>query len=58
LYYADGDEFVECLMMLVRDARLRAALGRNGREYISRNYRWDIVLGKYERLFAKIRNAK
>jgi glycosyltransferase involved in cell wall biosynthesis len=58
LYYADGDEFVECLMLLMRDARLRTALGRNGREYIKRNYRWDIVLGKYERLFAKVRNAR
>ncbi len=58
LYYADGDEFAECLTLLVRDARLRSALGRNGRDYIRRNYRWDIVLGKYERLFTKIRNAR
>jgi glycosyltransferase involved in cell wall biosynthesis len=58
LYYADGDEFVECLMLLMRDGRLRATLGKNGREYIKRNYRWDIVLGKYERLFAKVRNAR
>ena len=52
------DEFVECLTLLVGDARLRAALGRNGRDYIRRNYRWDVVLGKYERLFTKIRNAR
>ncbi len=58
LYYADADEFVECLTLLVRDQRLRAALGRNGRDYIKRNYRWDVVLGKYERLFAKVRNAR
>ena len=58
LYYADGDEFAECLTLLVRDTRLRSALGRNGREYIRRNYRWDIVLGKYERIFAKVRNAR
>ena len=58
LYYADGDEFVECLKLLVRDDRLRAAMGRNGREYVRRNYRWDVVLGKYERVFAKIRNAR
>ena len=57
LYYADRDEFVECLKLLVGDARLRAALGRNGRDYVRRNYRWDVVLGKYERIFAKIRNA-
>jgi glycosyltransferase involved in cell wall biosynthesis len=58
LYYADRDEFDEALSLLVRDERLRAALGRNGRDYIRTNYRWDVVLGKWERLFAKIRNAR
>jgi glycosyltransferase involved in cell wall biosynthesis len=58
LYYADRDEFVECLKLLVRDAGLRASLGRNGREYVREHYRWDVVLAKYERLFAKIRNAR
>ena len=58
LYYADRDEFVECLKLLVGDERLRAALGRNGRDYVRRNFRWDVVLGKYERIFAKIRNAR
>jgi glycosyltransferase involved in cell wall biosynthesis len=58
LYYADGDEFVESLKLLVRDDRLRAEMGRNGREYVRRNYRWDVVLGKYERVLAKIRSAR
>jgi len=58
LYYADRDEFVECLRVLLRDERLRQALGRNGREYVRRNYRWDVVIGKYERLFAKLRGAR
>ena len=58
LWYADRDEFIECLKLLVGDARLRQALGRNGREYVRRNYRWDVVLGKFERLFARIRNAR
>jgi glycosyltransferase involved in cell wall biosynthesis len=58
LYYADRDEFVECLKLLIRDDTLRAALGRNGREYVRKNYRWDVVLAKYERLFAKIRSGK
>ena len=58
LYYADRDEFVECLKLLLGDDRLRAALGRSGRDYVRRNYRWDVVLGKYERIFAKIRNAR
>jgi glycosyltransferase involved in cell wall biosynthesis len=58
LYYANRDEFVECLTLLLSDERLRQALGRNGRDYVRRNYRWDVVLGKYERIFAKIRGAR
>ena len=58
LYYANADEFIECLRLLISDNRLRAAMGRNGRDYIRRNYRWDVVLGKYERIFAKVRNAR
>ena len=58
LYYADRDEFVECLKLLIGDARLRAALGRNGRDYVQHHYRWDVVLAKYERIFEKVRNAR
>jgi glycosyltransferase involved in cell wall biosynthesis len=58
LWYADRDEFVEALKLLIADEPLRRALGRNGREYVRRGYRWDVVLGKYERLFARIRNAR
>ena len=58
LWYADRDEFVEALKLLVGDEQLRRALGRNGRDYVRRDYRWDVVLGKYERLFAKVRNAR
>jgi glycosyltransferase involved in cell wall biosynthesis len=58
LYYANRDEFVECLKLLVADDRLRSDMGRNGRDYVRKNYRWDVVLGKYERIFAKIRNAR
>jgi len=58
LYYAGRDEFVECLKLLIADGALRAALGRSGREYIRRHYRWDVVVGNYERIFAKVRNAR
>jgi glycosyltransferase involved in cell wall biosynthesis len=58
LWYADRHEFVECLHLLMADPGLRAALGRNGREYVNANYRWDVVLGKYERIFAKLRQAR
>ena len=57
LFYADRDEFTECLKLLVADARLRAALGRNGRHYVRQHYRWDVIIGKYERMFMKLRQG-
>ena len=56
LFYRDRDEFVEALKLLVSDERLRAAMGRTGREYVRRNYRWDVVLGKIDRMIARLRS--
>ena len=58
LYYANRDEFVECLKLLVGDVPLRHAIGANGREYVRQNYRWDVVIAKYERIFAKIKGGR
>ena len=55
LYYADKDEFCEALKLLVADQRLRAAMGANGREYVRQNYRWDVILAKYESMFTALR---
>ncbi len=55
LFYADRDEFVECLKLLMIDDSLRTAMGHNGRAYVRQNYRWDLVVQKYERMVAKIR---
>jgi glycosyltransferase involved in cell wall biosynthesis len=55
LFYADRDEFVECLSLLVADRQLRAAMGRNGRAYVKDHYRWDLVMTKIERMVAKVR---
>jgi glycosyltransferase involved in cell wall biosynthesis len=57
LYYADRDEFTEALRLLVADHRLRAGMGRNGRDYVRQNYRWDVIISKYERMFAKLRQG-
>jgi glycosyltransferase involved in cell wall biosynthesis len=57
LFYRDREEFVECMKLLVADERLRAALGRSGRDYVRRNYRWDVVLGKFDRMIAKVRQG-
>ena len=55
LYYASRDEFVEGLTLLMVDERLRAAMGRNGRAYIREHYRWDLIMGKYERMMATVK---
>ena len=55
LFYADRDEFVEALKLLMMDGELRVAMGQNGREYVKKNYRWDVILSKYDRMIGKIR---
>jgi len=55
LYYADRDEFVVALKLLIGDHGLRAAMGANGRAYVRKNYRWDVIIAKYERMFTKLR---
>jgi len=55
LFYADRDEFVECLTLLAMDGRLRALMGQNGRAYIREHYRWELIMSKYERLLAEVK---
>ena len=43
------------MKLLLKDEALRKAMGRNGKAYINRNYRWSIVLNKYERMFGRLR---
>ena len=54
LYYADRDEFVECLSLLMGNTEVRDALGRNGRAYVHANYGWDVILEKYERMISAV----
>ena len=58
LYYGGRDEFRECLRLLIDDASLRAALGRQGRDYVRANYRWDVIMGKYDRLVARVQRPR
>jgi glycosyltransferase involved in cell wall biosynthesis len=53
LYYANGNEFVEAMRLLMSNARLRESLGRNGRRYVQQQYRWDAVIGRFERLISR-----
>jgi glycosyltransferase involved in cell wall biosynthesis len=43
------------LRLLLADAHLREHMGANGKRYVQKNYGWDIILGKYEQMFARLR---
>jgi glycosyltransferase involved in cell wall biosynthesis len=55
LYYTEREEFIEATNLLLGDERLRRSMGRNGKEYVKRNYRWDVILSKYDRLIGALR---
>ena len=57
LYYANRQEFVEALRLLMTNTRLRNRLGENGRVYVRQHFRWDAVLGRFDRLVSRARRA-
>jgi glycosyltransferase involved in cell wall biosynthesis len=56
LFYTDRDEFLECASLMLTDERLRRTMGRNGKEYVKRNYRWDVIMAKYDRLIGALKS--
>ena len=54
LYYADQNEFVECLRLLMTNADLRSSLGSNGQAYVKANYAWDVIMDKYDYLLQAV----
>jgi glycosyltransferase involved in cell wall biosynthesis len=55
LYYGNREEFVEALRLMTTNTRLREKMGTNGRQYIRQHYRWEAVLGRFERLVGKVK---
>ena len=55
LPYGNRGEFVEALRMLMTRSALREQLGEAGRQYVRQYYRWDAVLGRFERLITMVR---
>jgi glycosyltransferase involved in cell wall biosynthesis len=56
LYYGNRDEFVEALQALMTRSKLREQLGESGRQYVRQSYRWEAVLGRFERLVTMVRS--
>jgi len=57
LYYSDRYEFTDALKTLLKDPDLRHEMGENGKAYVEKNYRWDVIIAKYERMFARLRGG-
>jgi len=55
LWYNNRDEFIESAKLLLADDRLRRSMGRNGKEYVKREYRWEAILAKYDKLIGAVR---
>lgn len=58
LYYENPDEFVATLRFLVEEPETAARLGRQGLEYVERNYRWPVVMQKVERFLQRMASTQ
>jgi len=55
LTYDGHEEFAEVLLLLLERPALGDALGRQGREYVEREYAWERVLAKLDAVFEAVR---
>jgi glycosyltransferase involved in cell wall biosynthesis len=55
LYYSNREEFVEAMRLLITNTRLRERLAASGRSYVLENHRWDAVMGRFDRLIARVK---
>lgn len=48
LYYYSYEEFATALTMLLDNQALRHRLGSQGKDFVTANYSWDVILAKYK----------
>jgi len=49
LYFYGNEDFCECLDLLINNEDLRKSMGNNGKDYVDKNYQWDIIIDKFTR---------
>ena len=57
LYYSNCEEFIEALQLLTSNEETRTSLGQNAQEYVARNFRWDVVIRRFEQLLSAIKTS-
>ncbi len=58
LFYSNYEEFEEGLNLLLKNSKLRKAMGENGLEYVKRHFSWSKIIEKYEKLFDYLKCLK
>ena len=54
LWFTSYPEFEATLDRLVSDAGLRADLGRRGRDFVDRHFRWPVLVDRYDEFLATV----
>jgi glycosyltransferase involved in cell wall biosynthesis len=54
LWYDGHASFVEAARLLLERPELRQALGRQGADYVRREYAWEVVVSRFEGLLAQV----
>ncbi len=58
LYFRDADQCAAHIALLLSDSRLAAQMRAVARAQAARNFRWDVILGAYEREISRLAPAK
>ena len=58
LVFRSALEFEEALTWLLSHPQERVAIGRQGREYVDREYRWPTVMARVEQLLHEVRGVQ
>ena len=56
--FKDETDFAEKVDELQKDPAKTTAMGENGKQYVRENYRWDVILGKLNRLIRAVDAGK
>ncbi|MDD6797744.1 MAG: glycosyltransferase family 4 protein [Clostridia bacterium] len=58
LYYKDYYEFEGCVNYLLQHPDIADGMGRNGHEYVERNFRWDKICDRFEDVVERVCASK
>ncbi len=51
LYFHNYEEFAAALTYLLDHRETAVTMGQQGRQYVLTHYHWDIIIGKYQKIF-------